>query len=171
MLHRIAGAVLLVLVGVLIAYKFSLSRNIESPSTILIDASIEDIRKEIQTGEHKITLVNFWASWCVPCLKEFPELLQIKEKYADKGLKVIFISADDEKQRADALRFLQAHKVTFTTYVRAHDQKYEVFDALYPGWNGALPATLIFNTKGEVLDSWFGETSGAEFEARVQKQL
>lgn len=171
MLHRIAGALLLIFIGVLVALKFqNFSDQNPSASSLLKPLSKEAISQEIREGDHQIALVNYWASWCLPCLKEFPDLVKLREKYADQGLKLILISADDESKRSAAEKILRDQKVDFETYFKG-DQSLELFGELYPNWNGALPSNLIITKDGKVLEAWFGETTGPEFEERIKKHL
>lgn len=180
MLHRIGGALLLVLIGVLIAFKYQnftqshLGPNSPSGSNpeseLLIPLSVEAVNAQVQNGDHKLSLVNFWASWCVPCQKEFPALLSLREELKDQGLQVILVSADQENKRSAAEEFLKKMEVDFKSYYRG-DQGYKAMDQIYPGWNGALPASLIIGKDGEILDAWFGETSEEEFKSRIGKHL
>lgn len=140
------------------------------PSSLLQPLSKEVIQKEIREGDHQITLINYWASWCVPCLREFPELVKLKKKYADQGLKLILISADDESKRSAAEKILMDQKVDFETYFKG-DQSLALFEELYPNWNGALPANVILTKEGKILEAWFGETTGPQFEERIKKHL
>lgn len=168
MLHRIGGVFILILVGVLLAYKFSPSRiSPESKWLTVLDA--EQLKKEIVEGSTPLTLVNLWASWCVPCLKEMPDLLEIRETYGSK-VRFLLISSDGTDKKAEALRILLKHKVDFPTYFRG-DKGYEELDAIYPDWNGALPANLVLDQKGQVLEAWFGETSKAQFTEILEKHL
>lgn len=180
MLHRIAGAFLLVFVGVLIAFKYQnftrshLGPNgptgLSAESELLTPLSTEAVKAQVQTGDHKLSLINFWASWCVPCQKEFPAILSLREELKDQGLQVILISADQENKRAAAEEFLIKMKVDFKSYYRGN-QGYKAMDEIYPGWNGALPASLIVGKDGQILDAWFGETSAEEFKSRIGKHL
>jgi thiol-disulfide isomerase/thioredoxin len=175
MLHRILGAALLVLVGVLLAYKFAAppprSLGTTSADSSLLKPLQEDlVRHEITEGPQKITLVNFWASWCVPCRKEFPELVALRKELAQQGLKVLLISADEEEQRGAVESFLKEQKVDFPTYFKG-SANIATFDHLYPRWNGALPANVIYDSKGQVLEAWFGETTRPQFEEMIKKHL
>jgi thiol-disulfide isomerase/thioredoxin len=167
MLHRIAGAILLLIVGALIAMKYGKVSLVIDPNTIsksadsklLKPVDVETVQNQITTGDHKIILMNYWASWCVPCLKEFPELIKLKQEFQARGLKLILISTDQEIDKAKAQAVLAQQGVDFETYYRG-DASLDAFDTLYPNWNGALPASQILSKEGQVLDAWFGETSG-----------
>lgn len=131
---------------------------------------VESIRTQISSNEKKITLINYWASWCLPCVKELPSLKALQEKYSSKGLQVILISTDDEKSKQALLSLLAKNDISFETYYRG-SQSLEVLDQLYPQWNGALPSNLLVTSKGQPLEAWFGETSLIQFEERIKKHL
>jgi len=168
MLHRIGGVFLLILVGVLLAYKFSPSR-IAPDSKWLTVLDSAQLKKEIVEKPMPLTLVNLWASWCVPCLKEMPDLIEIKKNYESK-VRFLLISTDSLEKKPEVLKILIKHRVDFPTYSKA-DKGYEELDAIYPNWNGALPANLILDEKGEVLEAWFGETTKTQFENVIEKHL
>ncbi len=88
----------------------------------------------------------------------------------DQGLRVVFVSIDDEVDRLAAENFLRAQKVDFTTFYKGKTPLKFVTE-IYPSWSGAVPTTLLMNSEMKIVDAWEGDTSLEEFERRVQKQL
>lgn len=118
----------------------------------------------------KLTLVNLWASWCEPCKAEFPSLLKLQEKYGTKGFQVLFVSMDSKSAWEDARRFLDEQHVDFQTYVSAVSPQ-ELGADLDSQWEGAIPASFLFNTEGKRIDSWQGEHTFEEIEAKIRPFL
>lgn len=95
----------------------------------------------------KAVLVNVWATWCVPCVEEFPHLVELREKYKDR-LEVVFISADFDDELDRVQQFLTDQGVDWQTYIK--DGKDEPFIlAIHPDWSGALPATAVYDASGQ----------------------
>src|SRR5882672_8958026 len=72
----------------------------------LIPAEAPAIRKAVESAGGAAVLVNIWATWCVPCREEFGDVLKVRRNLAERGLKVILVSADFDDARDDAVRFL-----------------------------------------------------------------
>jgi peroxiredoxin len=84
--------------------------------------SVQDADRKVTLGElrGKVVVLNFWATWCAPCVEEMPSLVQLQQRFKDKGLTVVGISIDAD---GDAYhKFLKDYKVDFLT-VRDPDQK------------------------------------------------
>ncbi len=124
----------------------------------------------IKAENSPLVLVNFWASWCEPCKIEFPHIMEVRAKYLNKGLKVIFVSIDDVQDRLAAENFLRAQKVDFSTYYKGNTPL-KFITEIYPNWTGAVPTTLLIGADQKIVDAWEGDTSLEEFEARVQRHL
>ena len=96
-----------------------------------------------------VTLVNFWATWCAPCVEEFPDLLKLREAYASRGLRVVFVSLDTPGDTATAVRgFLEKHGVGFTTYIKSAGDDEAFINTVDRNWRGAIPATFIYDRRG-----------------------
>jgi cytochrome c biogenesis protein CcmG/thiol:disulfide interchange protein DsbE len=113
----------------------------------------------------KVVLVDFWASWCVPCRQSFPWLNAMQDKYAARGLVVIGVNVD--RERADAERFLKDVPARFDIVYDAAGElatHYEV-----PG----MPSTYVFGPDGKLLNKHIGfrNASRDEREAELQKLL
>ena len=147
------------------------SRHADSGTQGYVTAtSAKDLLQIIKNENAPLTLVNFWASWCEPCKIEFPHILEVRARYLNKGLKVIFVSIDDEQDRLAAENFLRAQKVDFPTYYKGK-QPLRFITEIYPQWTGAVPTTLLMSADQKIVDAWEGDTSLEEFEKRVQRQL
>jgi thiol-disulfide isomerase/thioredoxin len=90
-------------------------------------------------------VVNFWATWCVPCVKELPNFEKLQAKYKDKNVKVILVSLDMSKQvESRLLPFIKA-KALKSRVVYLNDPDANAWIAkVDPSWSGAIPATVIY---------------------------
>ena len=139
------------------------------PVLSLNDSSVV---KELQKSRGSILLVNVWATWCVPCVKEFPDLLKLRNSFADRGLDVVLISVDDpRKLRRDVHPFLKKMKVTFPTYIKQTRNDEAFMNALSPEWRGALPATFVFDRTGKLVQTCVDAISYAELASVLELLL
>src|SRR5947208_11009694 len=73
--------------------------------------------KVIAAHHGKVVLANFWATWCVPCRKEMPQLVQLSRKLAARGFDLVMISADEAEQQGAAAKLLQDNHAEGATYL------------------------------------------------------
>jgi len=91
---------------------------------------------------------NFWATWCAPCVEEFPNFQKISDATSKNKVKVIFISLDFKKDLNKSLNpFLKNHNVTNSVYLLDELDYNSWIDKVDKDWNGDLPATLVINNK------------------------
>ena len=132
------------------------------------DKQVTDLKASLKG---KVVLVNLWATWCGPCVKEFPHLVKLQKLYEKKGVKVVLISVDEPEDVQTAVRpFLQKQKVTFTTYIKSGDDE-SFIDAVGSGWRGAIPTTFIFDRSGEQVATLVGARELNAFEAAIKPHL
>lgn len=120
-------------------------------------------------GQHAV-LLNFWATWCEPCLVEFPMIVEIAEKNKD-DLKVYFVSVDwlDEEQKV--VLFLKEQGVHWTAFIKGENDQ-DFINGIHRDWSGAVPFTILYGkTSGEVVDFWEGEQPAERFKNAVQKAI
>lgn len=109
----------------------------------------------------KAVLVNIWATWCIPCVEEFPHIVDVQNEFRD-DLQVIFISADFPEEIERINGFLKDQKVDWQTYIK--DDRDEPFiDAVWEKWSGAIPATVIYNKNGSNLTFFERSATYEEF--------
>jgi thiol-disulfide isomerase/thioredoxin len=111
-------------------------------------------------------LVNVWATWCLPCREELPELLRLRREYASRGLRLILVSGDFPSERSQVERFLEELGIDFATYLKDGSDM-EFINTLHASWSGALPATFLFDAGGTLRKFWEGRASYATLERGV----
>ena len=120
----------------------------------------------------KVLLVDFWATWCVPCRAELPQLAKLQAKLKAKGLEIITISADEPERVAAAPRFLKETGASaMPAYVKRAKDDDKFIGGLDPKWQGALPALFLYDKTGKKVQAFFGETPIAQIEAAITKLL
>lgn len=137
-----------------------------SGDKILVDATADEILAKVAEYEgDKPVLMNFWATWCAPCIEEFPYLMELNEKYEGQ-FKLIFVSGDFREARGEAEAFLKKQGVDFETYFKVGKDN-EFITTISNEWTGALPFTIVYNKKGEVTASWEGKAELETFESEL----
>jgi thiol-disulfide isomerase/thioredoxin len=115
-----------------------------------IDANgIKDLIKNSSSG--KVRLINFWATWCGPCITEFPDLVIIDRMYRGRSFEFVSISADKQARKTDALSFLKKQEASNKNFIFNDDDVYKLIEAVDNGWQGALPFTMIIEPGGKIL--------------------
>ena len=112
-----------------------------------------EIVARVKSSGKRGVLINAWASWCGPCKVEMPLLLEIRQRYLDRGIDVWFVSVDKPEQAQRVLEVLQERKVPQPHLVaRGHLGYFK--EALSPIWKGSLPSTFLFDAGGRVRYYW-----------------
>ena len=128
-----------------------------------------DVQGQIQNADRwrgKILVINFWASWCGPCLKEIPEFIALQREYADKNVQFIGIAIEDQAPVAD---YLQRVAVNYPMLVAG-----DAGSNLARQWGNiinAVPFTVIVNAQGQIVHRQPGELSRAQFIKLVEPLL
>jgi thiol-disulfide isomerase/thioredoxin len=92
-----------------------------------------------------IYVVNFWASWCVPCREELPAFEKITEKYANKKVKVLLVSLDFPNELESRLiPFLHKNRIKSEVILLDDPNQNQWIDKVDPKWSGAIPFTQIY---------------------------
>jgi thiol-disulfide isomerase/thioredoxin len=150
----------------------------------LIDAKAAgELRKN---GTPKLRLFNVWATWCGPCVAEFPELVKTARKYEMRDFELITLSADDPEDMGKVKAFLEKRGAGLSArqLARVHSEGRRTNSYLFQGanlealmrevdpeWSGSIPHTVLVGTDGRVLWRHNGEVDGEELRAEVLKHL
>lgn len=107
--------------------------------------TFEDLEPRLYTESDSLYIVNFWATWCVPCIKELPEFEKINEEYSDRGVKVLLVSLDNpDHMESRLLPFISKHKLKSEIVLLDDPRSNRWIPMVDESWSGAIPATIIF---------------------------
>jgi cytochrome c biogenesis protein CcmG/thiol:disulfide interchange protein DsbE len=116
--------------------------------TVQTGAAAFDEQFDLQSHEGKVVIVDFWASWCVPCRRSFPWLNDMHRKYADQGLVIIGVNLDAEP--AAAMTFLEDFPPEFSIYYDETKDLAREFGVV------AMPSSYLIGRDGEIRKKHFG---------------
>lgn len=167
MLKKLSAVLLFGIISAMLAFG-NLNAQPIPDGKLLKEVDAEKLREVIESYKgKKAVLVNLWATWCGPCVEEFPDIVKLQNIYEDR-LQVIFVSADFEKE--PAIRFLREQGVDWTTYFKTG--KDQVFiNSLSKKWTGAMPFTKIIDKQGNVVNSWESKAEFDRFEYNIKKAI
>jgi thiol-disulfide isomerase/thioredoxin len=133
---------------------------------------LEGLKAVLKRDASRPLLVNFWATWCDPCREEFPDLVKIDNEYRSKGLDFIAISLDDLVEiKTEVPKFLRSMGAKMPAYLLNVPDPEPAIKLVDPQWSGALPATVLYNGKGEIVFKYFGRVKPDELRAAIQKVM
>lgn len=153
---------------ILIAFAFT---NVYS-QTVKKLSSFDDLIKIQDDTKGKVVLYNFWATWCKPCVEEFPEIIKLYNDYKDKGFAVVFISLDEtDDLDSKVIPFLKKNNVDFTAYINDFRPQPAIIDFYDKQWEGAIPSTYIYDREGNLSTKFIGSRDYTFFEKEIKKVL
>lgn len=108
----------------------------------------KELKPFLHKNDGKTYVINFWATWCSPCVKELPSFEFLNKNFKDKNVEVILVSLDfSRKLQSNLIPFIK--KKNIQSKVLHFEDKNEQFwiQDIAENWTGSIPATLIYNTK------------------------
>lgn len=133
--------------------------------------SAAGVKSLVAKNKGKVVLVNYFATWCPPCVDEFPDLVKLQAKYKSRGLSVIGVSLNDSADEMDTLKaFIRKQKPSFPVYI-ASPLNIAFCRATDKRWEGDIPLTIIFDRSGKQRLYRSGPRTLAQFEADIKPLL
>ena len=163
-------SVLALTLGVLFGlHRFGLPPFQGSPEATLADISLPDVDGKLQNGEQwlgNVVLVNHWASWCPPCVREIPVLVDAQERLGERGLMVVGIAHDVPEA---ARTFGDQVGINYPSLVVSTGGAELMVSQGNP--QSALPFTAVFGRDGQLAESWLGEMDSEDVSSLVEPLL
>ena len=141
------------------------------------EVKYEELDKAIAAGKGKVVLVDFWATWCGPCVKKFPHFVETNKKYKDKGLACVSVSMDKEGpakeyDKEKVVKFLKEKDATFANYILLDYKDTEAKITKRFGLDGGIPFMALFGKDGKkVWDSEEKSLKDDELDKLIEAEL
>jgi thiol-disulfide isomerase/thioredoxin len=150
------------LFGVLFYLLFLLTASASAQTVRPIDE--KGLTDLVKNRNGKILVLNIWATWCIPCKEEFPDLALLSDSLKNSGVEVVAVSVDyPDEITSRIVPFLKTMRVPFRVYVSdvpSQDRFFALFDK---EWSGAVPATFIYDEKGNQRAALIGKRTYRDF--------
>ena len=128
----------------------------------------------VRAPKGRILLVNFWATWCVPCREEFPDLVRIEAEFRPRGeeFEFVTVSLDDVGEiKSSVPEFLSQMKALMPAYLLNVADPEPAIKWVDEAWGGGLPATYLYDAEGRVRFKHMGRVKAAELRAALEKTV
>lgn len=129
------------------------------------------LRAELDRHRGKIVVLNLWATWCTPCLREIPDLMRLEVELADRGVALVALGMDDPTEFAAVEAFRAQHFVGFRSLLRDTADMDAAVSVVDPAWNELLPTTYLIGRDGKVAKRIQGKRTLEQFRAEVEPLL
>lgn len=129
-----------------------------------------DLRSLTSARNGSILFVNVWATWCAPCIEEFPDIVSLSKSYEGTNVEFVAISVDYPDEVESKIRpFIETQKVPFQVYVADFEHQESFINALNKSWNGAIPATFIYDALGRQRSFLVGKQTLDQFKQEIER--
>lgn len=115
------------------------------------ELSLEELKTLVANNKSgEFLLINVWATWCGPCVTEFPHFVDMNRMYRNREFELVTISLDDINRKQNALNFLTRKQASTVNYI-FNGNRYDFIDAMDKDWEGSLPYTIFVSPEGKVI--------------------
>lgn len=111
---------------------------------------LQQLQNKVQRENDTLYVVNFWATWCRPCVKEMPYFEEANKKFAAQKVKVIFVCLDVPKELERVNKFVEERNILAETYLLDAGNPNSWIDEIEPQWGGSIPATILYKNGKKV---------------------
>jgi thiol-disulfide isomerase/thioredoxin len=137
----------------------------------VLETDINGIKVLLANKTEKYRLINLWATWCGPCVIEFPEFVTMQRMYGARDFEFISICTDGLKKKEKVLDFLKNKGAATKNYLYAAEDKYQLIESVDKNWSGAIPYTLLIAPGGEIVYTHEGIIDPLEVKREIIKKI
>ena len=124
-----------------------------------------------ENNASNLVLLNIWSTSCIPCIQEFPYIVNLRNHYDGDELDIKFLSTDWDENSEDVERFLINQNVTGQHYRKKEGDHQEFINEICSSWSGVLPFTGIFNEELNLISFWEGKKDEKYFISKIDSLL
>ena len=166
---RLALAAMALLVA---SFAVHANDNQTVPLTAIDANGLRAVLDEAWANDDSVLLVNFWATWCKPCLEEIPLFMELEKTYGPQGFKLIAVSLDElETLETTVTPFMQKWFPEFRSYISSEYDMDDVVSVVDNGWNEVLPTSYLFARDGSLDERLQGQFAAEEFSSKINALL
>ncbi len=130
------------------------------------------LKKLIQNRNGKALFINVWATWCEPCVVEFPDIVKLSGEMKGQNIEFVGVSGDDfDDEKSKVLPFIAREKGEFKFYIAKLEGDDAFIDTFDKQWGGGMPATFTYDAKGELKAFLVGKQSYLKLRGAIEKAL
>ncbi|MGE0583035.1 MAG: TlpA family protein disulfide reductase [Steroidobacteraceae bacterium] len=143
-----------------------------APATDATPAAIPTVdaaglRRLLDARHGKVVVLNLWATWCAPCLREIPDLVRLEKEFGPRGVALVGVSMDEPGDGARVAAFHAKYFPAFPTWLRTERELDAIASVVDPAWNEVLPTTYLLGRDGKVARRVQGAKTHEEFRALI----
>jgi peroxiredoxin len=139
---------------------------------VSLAAADADTLKALRKGNpNKFRLVTFWATWCAPCMAEFPEFVTMHRVYRIRDFELVTVSLNDRDEEKMVLEFLKKQHASCRNLIFASGDKDKLIDAFDPKWQGPVPYSVLISPQGKVICRQAGSIDPHAMKGAIVKAL
>ena len=154
-----------------IEWRIKLDAEWKTKPVDVTEADINSIKEIMANKSGKYRLINMWATWCGPCVIEFPEFVTMQRMFGARDFEFVSINTDGLKKKDKVLAFLKEKNAATKNYIYTSDDKYPLIEAIDKNWPGALPYTILVAPGGEIVYSHSGVIDVLEVKKEIMKKI
>lgn len=143
------------------------NRDWEEKAVTLEEIDEGGIAGLLKNDTENLRLINVWATWCAPCVIEYPELVKLQRMYGNRNFEFVSISADNIENEDKVQEFLEKSNSAIANYISSIKDKYRLIESIDPEWDGALPYTILIEPGGKVIFKHQGIVDLLELKRKV----
>ena len=140
------------------------------PERTVTVVSLPDLQNRTMKNNDTLYVVNFWATWCKPCVHEMPYFEGAAEKFKDQKVKFVFVSMNSPKEAGQVKTFINQNQVKPDVLLLNAGNPNVWIDAIDSSWSGAIPATIMYK-QGKTASFYEGEFTQQQLDSVIQKQI
>jgi len=134
-------------------------------------ADAETLRALRAGSTNKFRLVNFWATWCAPCVVEFEEFVTINRMYRHRDIEMVLVSINHPDEEKSVLEFLKKHQASNQNLIFASGDRESLINAFNPKWPGPVPYTVLIAPEGKIVYEELGSIDPLSVKRTIVKEL